>query len=135
MTNNLTIKLNNYISILKMKEANNIKLNSGELTDADINFCIYLTNNVIDDIIHIAKNKDIELTENKIIFCIRFLGEEIVNEKTLFLLHGIINNDKIVLNYFFPNLLPSIISLLEQLKEKVNLMDKINNKEKVKIIK
>ena len=114
-----------------MKEANNIKLNSGELTDADINFCIYLTNNVIDDIIHTKGYKDIELTENKIIFCIRFLGEEIVNEKTLFLLHGIINNDKIVLNYFFPNLLPSIISLLEQLKERLSNINNIEYKEKI----
>ena len=91
--------------------------------------CFYSVNKFINNLINYCNFNNLEIPEDKMIFCIRLLGKDYCNEKTLYLLHGIFYKDENLIRALFPDILNATINLLEQFKERVNELEDIFSKE------
>ena len=117
-------KIDLVINILKDNKVNN-------LTYYFDNF-----NDILDDIHKFCIINNYDIPENRIIFCIRLLGQINVTEKTLFLLQGLIYRDDKILKIVFSNPYDEILLLFDKLKNSLSYLDSIFfKKEKNKRIK
>lgn len=106
--------------------------------DMIISSCFYAVNTFIDNLINYCEFNNYDIPFNKMIFCIRLLGQRNINEKMLFLLHGLITKSESFLKTIFSNPLEETINLLEILSNTIFKLDeKFPKKEdkRTKIIK
>lgn len=141
---------NNYINILKSEEYKYFKLEiknnqcnynyfMESMTDDELlDYCFYIVNRFINYLIKYCKFNNYVIPEDKMIFCIRFLGKENVSSSTLFLLDSIIYQYKFMLKKIFKDPKTEILNLLEAFKVSINNFDNVfikEPKDKVKKIK
>lgn len=98
-----------------------------------IEICFSLVNKFIDNLMNYCKMNNYDIPEDKVVFCIRLLGQANINENTLFLLQGLLTRSESMLKAIFANPLKETISLLELFKLYLNHLDYIfAKKEKTK---
>ncbi|MBR3660403.1 MAG: hypothetical protein IKN63_00675 [Bacilli bacterium] len=103
--------------------------------DIVLEICFYSVNKFVDNLINYCKWENYEITENKVIFCIRLLGQENVNESILFLLQGLLTKSESLLKAIFHDPLQETINLLEKFVQKVYLIDNIFPKKELEKVK
>lgn len=99
--------------------------------------CFYSTNKFINNLINYCNWNNYLISEDKMCFAIRLLGQENSNEKTLFLLHSLFTKNEKILKYLFEDPLQETILLLEKFALKVQNLDVIfpkKEEEKSKIL-
>ena len=105
--------------------------------DTVLENCFYSVNKFVNNLMNYCKWENFDIPDNKIIFCIRLLGQVNVTESTLFLLQGLLTKSESLLKAVFHDPLYETIDLLEVFTKRVYLVDKIFPKkepEKVKKI-
>ena len=103
-----------------------------------IEYCFYVVNNFINNLMSYCKFNNYDIPNNKMIFCIKLLGQVHIDENTLFLLQGLITKSESILTSIFSNPVKETINLLELFKLYVNHLDSIFSKKedrKTKILK
>lgn len=93
--------------------------------------CFYATNKFINNLINYCNWNNYLISEDKMCFAIRLLGQENSNEKTLFLLHSLFTKNEKILKYLFEDPLQETILLLEKFALKVQNLDVIFPKKEV----
>lgn len=78
--------------------------------------CFYSVNKFIDNLMNYCRWENLDIPNNKVIFCIKLLGQVNVTEDTLFLLQGLLSKSESMLKALFANPLEETIMLLEQFK-------------------
>ena len=87
--------------------------------------CFYSINKFIDNLMNYCRWEKLDIPENKVIFCIRLLGQANVTEDTLFLLQGLLSKSESMLKALFANPLQETIILLEQFRYCINNLESI----------
>lgn len=101
-----------------------------------IEICFSLVNKFIDNLMDYCKMNNYDIPEDKVIFCIRLLGQANINENTLFLLQGLFTRSESMLKAIFANPLKETLSLLELFKLYINHLDNVfPKKEEKKLMK
>ncbi len=94
--------------------------------------CFYSVNKFIDNLMNYCRWENYDIPEDKIIFCIRLLGQRNIREDTLFLLQSLFNKNEIMLKTLFANPLIETIHLLEEYKFCIQYLDSIFPKKEEK---
>ncbi len=87
--------------------------------------CFYSVNKFINNLMNYCKWENYDIPENKVIFCIRLLGQASITEDILFLLEGLFTKSESILKAIFANPLEETINLLEKFKIYVYKLDEI----------
>ena len=103
--------------------------------DTVLENCFYSVNKFVNNLMNYCKFENYDIPEDKMIFCIRLLGQANVNESTLFLLQGLLNKYESMINSMFVNPLKETIQLLEQFELCIKYLDSIFPKKEEKIKK
>ena len=88
--------------------------------DDDVVFeiCFYSVNKFINNLMTYCKWNDYFIPEDRMCFAIRLLGQDYINNNTLFLLHGLFSKNETILKTIFENTLSETIRLLEIFEKK-----------------
>ena len=97
--------------------------------------CFYSVNKFIDNLMNYCTWEKLDIPNNKMIFCIRFLGQENIDECTLYLLQGLLNKSESILKAIFHNPLNETIRLLEKFYERIEKLEDIFPKKEEKVKK
>lgn len=97
--------------------------------------CYYSVNKFIDNLMNYCYFEKLDIPNNKMIFSIRFLGQENVDEYTLYLLQGLLNKSESILKAIFHNPLNETIKLLEIFLKRINDLENIFPKKAEKVKK
>lgn len=103
--------------------------------DTVLENCFYSVNKFINNLMNYCRFENYDIPEDKVIFCIRLLGQANVNESTLFLLQGLLNKYGSMIELMFANPINETIQLLEQFGFCIKYLDSIfpkKEKEKTK---
>jgi len=101
--------------------------------DTVIENCFYSVNKFINNLMNYCRFENYDIPEDKMVFCIRLLGQEYVNEGTLFLLQGILNKYESMIKTMYTSPIDETIKLLEKFEKRINYLDEIfPKKEEVK---
>ena len=134
--------LNYFINILKNKEyyylkwdvendKSELKYCINQIKDEKkLELCFYIVNNFVNKLINYCKFQELNIPDNRIIFCIRLLGQDYVNEATLFLLQALLSESEILLKTLFDNPVIETINLLYIFKLRINNLEEIFSKNK-----
>lgn len=93
--------------------------------DMVIENCFYSVNKFVNNLMNYCKFENYDIPEDKVIFCIRLLGQEYVNESTLFLLQGLLNKYESMIKAMFKSPINVTIKLLEQFETRINYLDDV----------
>lgn len=97
--------------------------------------CFYSVNKFVNNLMNYCKWEGYDIPEDKMIFCIRLLGQASINENTLFLLQGLFTKSESILKAIFANPLKETIQLLEMFKIYILNLDSIFPKKESEKIK
>lgn len=100
--------------------------------DMIIESCCYSVNKFINNLMNYCRWEGFDIPEDKMIFCIRLLGQASINENKLFLLQGLFTKSESILKAIFANPLKETIKLLEEFKIYINYLDSIFPKKEEK---
>ncbi|MBQ8892353.1 MAG: hypothetical protein IJ068_05800 [Bacilli bacterium] len=103
--------------------------------DTVLENCFYSVNKFVNNLVNYCKWNELDIPEDKVIFCIRLLGQANVNESTLFLLQGLLTKSESMLKAIFANPRVETIRLLEQFKFCIKYLDNIFPKKEQEKIK
>lgn len=95
--------------------------------------CFYSVNKFVDNLMNCCNWEGYDIPQDKMIFCIRLLGQANINENTLFLLQGLFTKRESILKTLFSNPVKETIELLEHFKLYIKYIDSIfPKKEEIK---
>ena len=93
--------------------------------DTVLENCFYSVNKFVNNLMNYCKWNEFDIPEDRVIFCIRLLGQANVNESTLFLLQGLLNKYESMLKTMFVSPIDETIMLLEIFKYCIKYLDNI----------
>ena len=93
--------------------------------DTIIENCFYSVNKFVNNLMNYCRFENYDIPGDKVIFCIRLLGKENINEGTLFLLQSLLNKYESMIKTMFKSPIDETIKLLEKFEMRINYLDEV----------